>query len=81
LLQHDPRFREPRIDEGRPDGAYPRRRHARVGKDEWEHSRAVIERARDDGRQVVGRRDEAQPATQGGKFTGAKQFVSTLSAG
>ena len=48
----------PAIEHRRANGAYARRHHPRVGVDERQDARAVIERTRDDGGQVVvGRHD------------------------
>jgi hypothetical protein len=75
LLQDDPGLVEPGVDHGRPDPPDAGRGHAGVGVDEREHPGAVVERAGDHGRQVVGRGDPPEPGAEGGQLARPEQFV------
>lgn len=81
LLKDDARFGEARIDHGRPDRPYAGGDHVGIGEDERQHSGAVVERAGDDGRQIVLRRESSQAVAQLGELAWFEQFIAASSSG
>ena len=76
LLQDDPRLGESCVHHRGADSTDTRGRHPRVGEDEREHSRAVIEGAGDHGRQVVIRRDVPQAFPEPIQLAGLQQLIA-----
>ena len=68
LLEDDAGFLKTAIDHRRSDAPYAGRGHSRVGKDEWEHSGAMIEGAGDDRNQIVTGGESAQPFADAVEF-------------
>jgi len=80
LLQHNPGLVESSIYHGRPDGPDTGGYHSRVGEDERQHPRTMIESAGDHGTQVVLPRAHPQALTYACQFTGFEQFVASCAS-
>ena len=81
LLQDDAGLVEPGIDHGRADRPHAGGHHSRVGEDERQHPRAMIEGAGDHRRQIVFLRANPQALAQARQFARFEQFVAARSAG
>jgi len=80
LLEHDAGPGKPAIDYCRTNGAHAGGRHARVGKNEGQHPRAMVEGACDDCRQVMPGGDLAQTLAKASQFTGSQQFIAAITS-
>ena len=69
------------IHQRRADGPDTRGDHPRVGKDERQHPRAMIERAGDHGRQVVFPRANPQALPNARQFARLEQFIAARASG
>ncbi len=81
LLQDDPGLVEPGVRQGRADGPDARGNHSRVGEDERQHPRAMIEGAGDHRRQVVLPCAKPQALPQARQLTRSEQFVAARASG
>ena len=81
LLEDDAGLGESRVEEGGTDSAHAGRGHARVGVDERQHARTVVERAGNDGGQIVAGRQRTESLAEGEQLTGTAQLVATRAAG